>query len=64
MGSSSGEAILNAELEMIHSLDVCDQVAKVIGPGKILSKGQGTNDIDAAFVAGSNWFQAGKEVVM
>jgi Mrp family chromosome partitioning ATPase len=49
-GGDSGEAILSAEIEMIRSLDSCDLVAKAIGPGKILSKGQGTNDIEAAFL--------------
>jgi Mrp family chromosome partitioning ATPase/uncharacterized protein involved in exopolysaccharide biosynthesis len=46
----SGESIMGAEVEMIHSMDVCEQVAKIVGPGKIISKGEGTNDVAAGFL--------------
>jgi Mrp family chromosome partitioning ATPase/uncharacterized protein involved in exopolysaccharide biosynthesis len=46
----SGDSIMNAEIEMIRTLDVLKLVAATVGSGKILSKGQGTNDVDAGFL--------------
>ncbi len=57
---NSGENILNAEIDMLTSLDVCGQVAKVIGPAKILAKGPGTNEMEAAFVI-QKWLIPGRE---
>jgi polysaccharide biosynthesis transport protein len=47
---NNGETILSAEQEMLTSLDVCRQVAKIIGPAKILSTGSGTNEEAAALL--------------
>jgi Mrp family chromosome partitioning ATPase/uncharacterized protein involved in exopolysaccharide biosynthesis len=47
---NTGDTILNAEQEMLTSLDVCHQVAKNIGPAKILPSGNGTNETDAALL--------------
>jgi polysaccharide biosynthesis transport protein len=45
---NTGDTILTAEQEMLTSLDVCEQVARIIGPGKILPAGDGTNETAAA----------------
>jgi polysaccharide biosynthesis transport protein len=47
---NNGDTILTAEQEMLTSLDVCRQVAKIIGPAKILQAGSGTNEEAAALV--------------
>jgi Mrp family chromosome partitioning ATPase/uncharacterized protein involved in exopolysaccharide biosynthesis len=47
---NTGDTILGAEQEMLTSLDVCRQVAKIIGPAKILPPGNGTNETSAALL--------------
>ena len=48
---ASAQSILNAEIEIITSLDVAQRVAEAIGPAKILAKkGGGTNLMAAAAV--------------
>jgi Mrp family chromosome partitioning ATPase/uncharacterized protein involved in exopolysaccharide biosynthesis len=47
---NTGDTILSAEQEMLTSLDVCEQVAKIIGPAKILPPGNGTNETSAALL--------------
>jgi Mrp family chromosome partitioning ATPase len=47
---NTGDTILSAEQEMLTSLDVCQQVAKIIGPAKILPAGEGTNETAAALM--------------
>jgi Mrp family chromosome partitioning ATPase/uncharacterized protein involved in exopolysaccharide biosynthesis len=46
----SGQALIDSELAMITSLDVATEVARIIGPGKILGPGEGTNLVDAGFM--------------
>ncbi len=47
---NTGDTILMAEQEMLTSLDVCRQVAKIVGPAKILPTGNGTNEEAAAML--------------
>ncbi|HEX3716435.1 MAG TPA: hypothetical protein VH595_00575 [Verrucomicrobiae bacterium] len=49
--SGQQDAILNAEVDMLTSFDVAEEVAKTIGPAKILAKTtQGTNLLQAAML--------------
>jgi uncharacterized protein involved in exopolysaccharide biosynthesis/Mrp family chromosome partitioning ATPase len=45
---SGADNVLNSEIDIITSRDVALQVAKVVGPEKILAKMGGGNDLDAA----------------
>ena len=46
-----GETILNSEMEILTTFDLCEEVAKVVGPDKILAKsGGGSNSTAAAGV--------------
>jgi uncharacterized protein involved in exopolysaccharide biosynthesis/Mrp family chromosome partitioning ATPase len=44
----SGAAVLNSEIEILKSIDSLQQVARAVGPDKILPKGADTNDVDRA----------------
>jgi uncharacterized protein involved in exopolysaccharide biosynthesis/Mrp family chromosome partitioning ATPase len=44
----SGAAVLNSEIEILESVDILQQVAKTVGPGRILPKGADPNDVDRA----------------
>ena len=41
----SGETIINTEVEILTSLDLAEQVAKTVGPDKILGHNAGPNDV-------------------
>jgi len=43
-----GESIINSELEILTSLDLCVDVANLVGPEKILGKKDGSNVMAAA----------------
>src|SRR5215203_4425696 len=43
----NGESIINSELEILKSLDLCQDVAEIVGPEKILGRGN-TNVVSAA----------------
>src|SRR5436190_18624884 len=43
----NGESIINSELEILKSLDLCKEVAEIIGPDRILGRGN-TNLMSAA----------------
>ena len=47
---STGENIINSELEILTSLDLCLQVARAIGPEKILARAGGGSNLTAAAV--------------
>jgi Mrp family chromosome partitioning ATPase/uncharacterized protein involved in exopolysaccharide biosynthesis len=47
---NTGDTILSTEMEMLTSLDVALQVAKTIGPAKILRPQDGTNEMSAAIM--------------
>jgi polysaccharide biosynthesis transport protein len=52
---SRGDNIINSELEILRSFDLANQVADVVGPGKILGKtGKGTNQTQAAGIIRMN----------
>jgi uncharacterized protein involved in exopolysaccharide biosynthesis/Mrp family chromosome partitioning ATPase len=42
--TDQGDAIINGELEILKSLDLANEVAKEIGPQRILGQGAGTNE--------------------
>ena len=44
----AGETILNSELEILKSLDLCEEVAAVVGAERVLGKGGSSNDVIAA----------------
>ncbi len=44
----SGAGIMNSEIEILKSVDILQQVAKVVGPGSILPKGADPGDVDRA----------------
>ena len=43
-----GESVINSELEIMSSLDLCEEVARRVGPEKLLGKGKGSNVTTAA----------------
>ena len=45
-----GESVINSELEIMSSLDLCEEVARRVGPEKLLGKGKGSNVTSAAEV--------------
>jgi uncharacterized protein involved in exopolysaccharide biosynthesis/Mrp family chromosome partitioning ATPase len=45
---STGENIINSELEILTSMDICVQVAKAVGPEKILARAGGGSNLMAA----------------
>lgn len=46
-----GETAINSEMEILTSLDLCEEVAKIVGPEKVLEKnGGGSNSTVAAMV--------------
>ena len=45
-----GESVINSELEIMSSHDLCEEVAKRVGPEKLLGKGKGSNVTSAAEV--------------
>src|SRR6185503_16094591 len=47
---TGGETALNSEMELITSLDLCEQVAKLVGAEKVLGKNGGSNTTAAAVV--------------
>lgn len=50
----AGEMIINSELEILSSLDLCEEVAKIVGPDKILAKLGGGSNVTAAALAVAN----------
>jgi polysaccharide biosynthesis transport protein len=45
-----GETIINSELEILTSIDICEEVARLVGPERILGKAAETN-LTAAAIA-------------
>lgn len=45
-----GENVINSELEILTSHDLCEEVARRVGPEKLLGKGRGSNVTAAAEV--------------
>jgi succinoglycan biosynthesis transport protein ExoP len=45
-----GENVINSELEILTSHDLCEEVARRVGPEKLLGKGRGSNVVAAAEV--------------
>ena len=45
-----GESVINSELEIMTSHDLCEEVARRVGPEKLLGKGRGSNVTAAAEV--------------
>jgi Mrp family chromosome partitioning ATPase/capsular polysaccharide biosynthesis protein len=43
-----GETVLNSEMVMLTSLDLCEEVARRVGPERILSKSSGSSNTTAA----------------
>ncbi len=46
----SGEAALNSEMEILTSLDLCEAVARLVGPEKVLGDRKGNSNITSAAV--------------
>jgi len=46
----SGEAALNSEMEILTSLDLCEAVARIVGPEKVLGSKKGNSNSTAAAV--------------
>ncbi len=45
---SGGETIINSELEILNSLDLCEEVAKLVGAERVLAKAGGGSNTTAA----------------
>ena len=48
---NGGETIINSELEILTSLDLCEEVASLVGPEKILGGKATSNSVNAAAFA-------------
>ncbi len=50
MPDFGGENVINTEMEILTSYDLCEEVARRVGPEKLLGKGKGSNVASAAEV--------------